>query len=68
MPGAIFVGLKCPGNFGPVFSSRLPVLVTPIGRLFLLRKILSPKIIQVSPILPKQGDMCPLKINPEGKH
>ena len=27
-------GLKRPGNFGPVFSSRLPVLVIPIGCLF----------------------------------
>ena len=36
MRGAIFVGSKCPGNFGPVFSSWLPVLVTPIGHLFCL--------------------------------
>ena len=34
MRGAIFVGSKCPDNFGPVFSSRLPVLDTPIRRLF----------------------------------
>ena len=27
--GAIFVRSKRPGIFGPVFSSRLPVLVTP---------------------------------------
>ena len=34
MCGAIFVGSKRPGNFGLVFLSRLPVLVTPMGHLF----------------------------------
>ena len=36
MRGTIFVWTKRPGNFGPVFLSRLPVLVTLIGRLFFL--------------------------------
>ena len=30
----IFVESKRPDNFGPVFSSLLPILDTPIGRLF----------------------------------
>ena len=34
MRGAIFVESKRPDNFGPVFSLPLPVLDTPIGRLF----------------------------------